>query len=193
MRRIILFSLIILLLIFIYTSCSKRKAPEDLISYINKVKKGGISEVGEFQVKAVAYILSGATQLTFRYDSLACSYLPMYVSTVCPNPEVDTKEEAEKKQIRLNLSDKISEELKEFADMDSSGFVSTEEASRFRNIIEFGFLVNQLISEKKISLNMIAAASRKDTTTARKDIEEYLNLARKIRENGIPGIPIFSF
>ena len=193
MKKLYIATLILCISIFTHISCSERKVPKDLISYINKVKEAGISEVGEFQVKAVAYILSGATQISFRYDSLAGSYLPMYVSTVCPNPESDTKEEIEKKQIRLNLSDKISYELKKFADIDSSGFVSTEEATRFRSIIEFGFLVNQLIGEDKNNLNLIATASRKDTTTARKDIEEYLNLARKIRESGISGVPIFRF
>ena len=193
MKNLSFLILILSFSIFILISCSRRKAPEDLTSYINRVKESGISEVGEFQVKAVAYILSGATQLTFRYDSLAGSYLPMYVSTVCPNPEADTEEEAEKKQIRLNISEKISEELRQFADMDSSGFVSTEEASRFRSISEFGFLVNQLIGENKNSLNMIAVASRKDTATVRRDIEEYLRLARRIRDNGISGIPFFSF
>jgi hypothetical protein len=89
----------------------------------------------------------------------------------------------------LSEADILVDQLKPFADADDSGFVTTEEAADFRWLVEYGYLVAQVIRDEGPSIDFVARASGKDLGDAERRVEEYKALARRITEAGVTDLP----
>jgi len=170
-------------------SPAQARGGEDLEAYIEGIRASGISEMGLVQLRSIAAICAGSTILEYRVDEASGQYWPSYRSTTCPRPETDTAGITEWKELRMTESQKLAGELKQFADADGSGFVTTAEASEFRRLVEFGYLVDQVIRDEGASLDLVARASGKSDEDAARDIDEYRKLARRINESGLTTLP----
>jgi hypothetical protein len=163
--------------------------PSDLESYLESIRAARISEVGRSQILTIAGICAGATILDYRKDESSGRYWPSYTSATCPKPDADPPQVEQWKKLRLSESDVLTDKLKPFADTDGSGFVTTKEASDFRWLVEFGYLVNQVNREEGTSAALIARASGYDTGEVARKVKEYDALAHKIDEAGVTKLP----
>jgi hypothetical protein len=79
--------------------------------------------------------------------------------------------------------------LQRFADLDGSGFVTTEEGRAFQSLVEFGYLASQLSENESVTVEMLAAASGKAVDGAQKRLREYLALVGRLHAAGLDGLP----
>jgi hypothetical protein len=111
------------------------------------------------------------------------------MSATCPKPDADTAEIKQWKELRLSETDVLVNELKRFADVDGSGFITTREAGEFRRLVEYGYLVAQVIRDEGPNLDFVVRASGNDAEEAVRRMEEYKALARRISEAGVTDMP----
>ncbi|MBU1701801.1 MAG: hypothetical protein KJ970_15130 [Candidatus Eisenbacteria bacterium] len=132
-------SLLVVLMVLLL-GCGDDRA-SDFEAYIATIRESGMTETAQSQVRMVASIRTGLSVLSFPKNEEEESYFMQYLSGSCPNPEA-TPDEIQ--LWRASLYAKLEpeyQELRRLADADQSGFVSTEEATRLRNMYEFGVMV----------------------------------------------------
>jgi hypothetical protein len=161
----------------------------DLAAYLEQIRASGISEVGKADLATIASICAGGTLLEYRMDEASGRYWPGYMSTTCPKPNADPPEIERWKQLTRSESDVLVGKLKRFADADESGFVTTREASDFRFLVEYGYLVAQVIRDQGAKMELVVRASGKDLETATRDIARYRALASQLGQAGITCLP----
>jgi len=161
----------------------------DLDTYIEGIKASGMSEMGRGQISSVASICTGSLILEYRFDEASGRYWPSYTSATCPKPDSDPPEVERWKQLMVSEKDQLVPRLKQFADADGSGFVTTFEASEFRYLIEFGYLAGQLFRSGVADLEDLSKASGRDPKDAGDRLTAYKNLARKINDSGVAELP----
>lgn len=161
----------------------------DLTAYLQEIRTSGVSEFGKMQLNSVAGICSGATIFEYRLDKESGRYWPSYTSATCPKPGADPPEIEKWKRLTLSDTAMLVGKLKPFADFDASGFVTTQEASDFRWLVEYGYLVAQVIRDEGAKMEFVTRASGKDLTTASRDLARYQDLARKLAGAGITCLP----
>lgn len=81
------------------------------------------------------------------------------------------------------------DKFKQFADADQSGFVTTKEAGKLRQLLEYGFLVAQVIRDEGAKMEFVVRASGKNLDEATQELESYRALARRIAEAGVTNLP----
>ena len=177
------------LLLLASGSQSQTEDGSDLEAYIEEIRASGISEMGRSHVRSVSGICSGSSILEYRVDETSGRYWPSYTSATCPKPNADTVEIKEWKMLRLSEADMLANEFTRFADADGSGFVTTKEAADFRWLVEYGYLVAQVIRDEGPNVDFVVRASGKDVEEAVSRMEEYKALARRITEAGVTGLP----
>jgi len=161
----------------------------DLTAYIESVRAAGMSETAQSQLRSVASIACGASILKYIEDKESGRYWPSYTSATCPNPNADAPELTKWKQVKKDETAETAQKLKPFADRDGSGFVTTEEGTDFRYLIEFGYLADQVAGEQAASLEAIARASGTDIAAAEKRVRDYAAISKRITDAGIGGLP----
>jgi len=161
----------------------------DLEAYLEEIRASGISEMGRSHIRSVASVCVGSSILEYRLDEVSGRYWPSYMSATCPSPNADTPEIDQWKKLRLSDAEMLVDKLKPFADADDSGFVTTKEATDFRWLVEFGYLVAQVIRDEGPSIDFIVRASGKDLEDAMGRIEAYKGLAQRITEAGVTHLP----
>ena len=186
-------SAIIILCLLAVVAMAQAGKQSDLETYIESIRTSGMSEVGRMQISSVAGICCGSTILTYRPDEVSGRYWPSYTSATCPKPDADTPEIKRWKTLKVSETDVLIRRLKPFADADSSGFVTTDEGSAFRNLIEYGFLAEQVIRDKGPDLEFLAEASGTDPKAAGERLAAYKDLARRIIDSGVAELPFPEF
>jgi hypothetical protein len=161
----------------------------DLEAYIADIRASGVSETGRSHLRSVAGVCCGATILAYRKDEASGQYWASYTSATCPKPATDTAGIEQWKVLQRSKADELTSQLKPFADADGSGFVTTQEASDFRFLMEYGYLVAQVIRDEGPSIDLVARASGMDVDAAMHRIEAYKVLAQRIDEAGIAELP----
>ena len=161
----------------------------DLTAYIESIRAAGMSETAQSQLRSVASIVCAASILKYIEDKDSGQYWPSYTSATCPNPNADAPELTKWKQVKKDESAETAQKLKPFADADGSGFVTTQEGSDFRYLIEFGFLADQVTHEQQAGLDAIARASGTDLAAAEKRVRDYAAISKRIADAGIGGLP----
>jgi hypothetical protein len=171
---------------------TKAQDSPELLEYISKVRKYGMSEEAPSVVGGVARVRLGYTLIEFRRDPQSQRYWPGYTTTTCPNHYADQEELAKWRAEVEEKSETETTALRLFADMDSSGFVTTAEAWSFRGIFEFGIPVAEVAKLEGYSIRNISAASGLDSLSVEGKLEEYRLIARMIEGQGLrpfPAIP----
>ncbi|MFL6264295.1 MAG: hypothetical protein ACJ76Y_31800 [Thermoanaerobaculia bacterium] len=115
----------------------QRSSPE-LADYLEKIRASGMSESAESSIRTVASIRVRQTLLMFDKEAETGRYDRVYRSGSCPLPGATPEQLEVWKKRTLEGTQKELNRLKPLADLDRSGFVTTEEGARFRNIFEFG-------------------------------------------------------
>jgi hypothetical protein len=161
----------------------------DLTAYIESIRASGMSEAAQMQVGSIASVVAGATILTYQVDPESGRYWPGYMSTTCPNPNADPPELTRWKSLKTDESAVVLEQLKPFADADGSGFVTSQEGSDFRWLLEFGYLAAQTIRDEEATVQAIARASGKDVAATEASLREFAALSERITAAGVAGLP----
>jgi hypothetical protein len=161
----------------------------DLDRYIEEIKASGMSEQGRTHIYTVASICTGNLILKYHHDEASGQYWPSYSGTTCPKPDADTPEIARWKKLMISETDQLVVRLRPFADSDKSGFVTTEEASDFRFLIEFGILAGQVFQEESADLDTLSRASGIVVGEVADRLEAYRTLARRITDSGVTVLP----
>ena len=186
-------SVIAVLILCVVPAMAEEEKQSDLESYIEGIRASGISEMGRNQVYSVAAICCGSTVLTYRSDEASGRFWPSYTSATCPKPEADPPEIERWKELKVSETDLLVPRLKPFADTDGSGFVTTEEASDFRYLIEYGYLAQQVAQDQGANAKFLAKASGQDPKDAMDRLATYKELARKIIDSGVAELPYPEF
>jgi hypothetical protein len=161
----------------------------DLEEYIETIRAWGMTETGRMQIRSVANLCAGATVLEYRKDDASRRYWPSYTSATCPKPDADPPEVERWKSMRMSEADRLVGGLREFADADGSGFVTTEEANDFRYLIEFGYLVAQVARDEGPGIDRVAQASGMEPADAQARLDAYQALANRITAAGVAELP----
>jgi hypothetical protein len=120
-----------------FAACYHRSPPE-LADYLEKIRASGMSEGAESSLRMIASLRIGQTLLTFEKEAETGLYGRTYTSGTCPRPGMTPEQLEALKKTTLESSQKEMDRLKPLADLDHSGFITTEEGARFRSIVEFG-------------------------------------------------------
>lgn len=161
----------------------------DLKAYIESIRASGMSENAQMQIRSLAGIACGASILKYIEDDESGRYWPSYTSATCPNPNADAPELTKWKKVKTDESALLVPKLQPFADADGSGFVTTEEGTRFRYLLEFGYMAAQAIEEHGPTIESVARANGTDIEPTKERVREYVTLATRIRDAGIEGLP----
>ena len=163
-------------------------AQSDFDRYVEGVRKAGMTESATSAIRTVASILSGgsAFKATRAPDG---NVGRSYSSNLCFVPTKDAALLAKQRALRQQLQAKEDvwmRFLQERADVDGSGFVSTEEGQAMRSVVEMGLVAAQLgIS----GLDELARASYGDRAKAPADVAAYLRLLAAAKKQGLEGLP----
>ena len=163
--------------------------PADLQEYLARIRDTGMSEWARGDLSVVAGILLGQTILDFRKDDSTGRLWPGYMSAICPNPNTDASEEAQRHRRLGAEREALVRQLKPFADTDSSGFVSTREGAVFRDLIEFGYLATYAAQMDGATVQAIARASALSEGDVTERLSAYREMAARMAAASIKPIP----
>ncbi len=161
----------------------------DLTAYIESIRASGMSESAQMHIRSIAGIACGASILKYIEDEESGRYWPSYTSATCPNPNADAPELTQWKKVKTDESSVLVPKLQPFADADGSGFVTTDEGTTFRYLLEFGYMAAQAMEEHGANYDAIARAAGTGVDAAEKRVHEYAVLAKRIAGAGIEGLP----
>jgi hypothetical protein len=164
----------------------------ELTAYIESIRASGMTEGAQSSVRMVAGILAGATLLTYRPDPESGQYWASYMSTSCPNPNADPPELNRWKKMKIDESGVVLQKLGPFADMDKSGFVTSNEGHEFRYLLEFGYLASQALRDGEASVATVARAYGQDASATQAQLRKYVEVSTRITNAGIEGLPEIS-
>lgn len=172
------------------------QAQEDLQQHVSELRQEGMSESAKRSLTTVASIWAGAVLLTVEKLPSA-EYESRFTTGFCPRPGADPEEV---KALRQKLDERVQAELrrlKPFADRDGSGFISTEEASQFRELVLFGLRAAKLEPGDRQSPQAIASALGKDPGWVIEKARDYADLGQRVlaSSSGLPesALPALSF
>lgn len=165
-------------------------APADFLAYVEEIRKAGMTGFAAGEIQAVAGIRTGETLLRFQETDTPGEYARSYMGTSCALPGADKGRVAQLQAALRKKTEEDAEALKPYADLDGSGFVSTEEGISFRDLIEFGYLGAFIIREKEPSLDLIANAAYLAPEEAAKKIARYNAMAERLNAGTAQLMPI---
>jgi hypothetical protein len=155
-----------------------RPAPSDLERYLAERRAAGMSEGAEMTLKTIAAVRSGGSILTY-WKQADGTYSRRYESTWCASPTADPKRLAAfKRQAEAALAAALGP-LKELADADGSGFVSTGEGRRVRDLIDFAWEATSLAASEGRDRRQLAHAMGLSPGTLDQTLRDYRDLLRR--------------
>jgi len=188
-RRVIDFAAILLV-----CACSGSvllaQDPKDSLEHAEKIRKDGMTEAALEDLDVVASLRTGETLLRFTEGETAGGYVRSYTGTSCGLPGTDHGRVAQLQAAlrKTNLEDRDA--LRAYVDADGSGFVSTAEASDFRELIEFGHLAAFVIEEKGPYLDRIATAAALSPEETEAKIARYNGIAERLNAGTRHPMPV---
>ena len=97
-----------------------------------------MEEGAYYPLRAVAGVQLGHILINYHIDEASGLCRPRFINRVCPSPQADPEElRGQQEELQEELHEHILL-LRSGADADDSGFVTTEEGARFRELFEFG-------------------------------------------------------
>ena len=183
-----------LIIIAVNLSAQTTDEPDDMKECIAQIKAWGMSEGAKTSIETIAGMRIGGSNWEFRKDESSGMYWTSFTSNRCDLPSEDpVQAEQEKMKYRYKLDKEISR-IKILADFDSSGFINTEEAFKFRRLIEFGYKASFVAREEDghkewVCLGLQAELGSNDLKVLDEKINEYAALREKAEKNGIDDLP----
>jgi hypothetical protein len=171
---------------------TRAEEPRDFLDYVAKARESGMTESAQSSLMSIASIRTGGTLLKFTKSSAAGQYGRSYSSVGCPVPGADPEKVA---KFQADLKAKETTDLlalRKYADADGSGFVSTREASSFRDLMEFGLFADFILHDEGGDLDALARASFMKAKDVRGRIESYDRVAEGLNAASPYKMPIVS-
>jgi hypothetical protein len=162
--------------------------PLDMQEYIHQIRAMGMTEYAQMTLHTMADIRVGATEIYFVRDSTGF-YGMGYRSLACSNPAVDA---ATAQAMKQEWSRKMEPEiacLRGLADADSSGFVSSAEATSLRRLVEFGYKAAHVASAEDNDILILCRAVNSKEEDVRFLLEDYAKLQEKAKRGRIEPFP----
>ena len=178
------------LVLFFSLALAGAGEPSDLKQYIAEIRTSMMSESARSSVGTMAGIHLGHTTLEYQEDPASGRYWPSYMSNFCPKPGADP---SEVKDIRAELKMAVDQEIKvlrPMADLDDSGFVTSEEGSKLRQLVEFGYLAAAVIENETPTVAAIAKASGLSEAQVRDRLNQYKAFTEAVGKAGLDPFPV---
>jgi hypothetical protein len=183
--RIRLFVLCALLLFS--PGCGRKKS--DLDEYLETIRASGMSEGAHTALHSVAALVTQKTLLTYEKDERTGRYDRTYRSAACPLPNATEKQLDEWKK---GLSESAAREIKNFrtmADFDNSGFITTVEGNRFRQIYEAGIESAYLCRLEPCTLGHLSSAIGMQAASLLDLLKSYDEIQQRATSRHLRGFP----
>ncbi len=119
--------------------------PADFVAYMEEARRAGMTEDARDNLNMVAGIMVGSTVVEFPRDPASGGYGRAYRSTSCPAPGLSAEARAKLDREWAARREPVVTRLREVADADRSGFVSTREGWELRRTFEFGVQLAALV------------------------------------------------
>jgi hypothetical protein len=129
--------------------------PPDFLSYVEEVRKAGATEEAQSALLSVAVIMVGDSVLDFPKDPKSGEYGKSYRSTSCPRPGLSKEARSKLAEDAAARREPVLKRLREIADADHSGFVSTREGWEVRLTFEFGAELADLVPKEGTDRSML--------------------------------------
>lgn len=159
--------------------------PADFRTYVDKIRADGITESGRNALMSVISIRLGYSTLTYMEDAGTGRYTPTYRSTTCPVPSADPQATADLRAQRSAAMTAELARLRALTDTDGSGFVSTAEAVEFRDLFEFGVLLQAVAARSGQAKDAIRRAAGLDETALETRLAAFRDLERRAADVGL--------
>jgi len=148
--------------------------PSELQSYLDTIRKAGRSELAWGELLTVSSVKEHVALVSF--DKFGEVYVAEYQDRFCGVPGHAQRPE-------VIAAEKGIDALRPLADFDGSGFVSTEEATRFKNLFELGRAIPYVVAhEKTTTAAALARALRRSVDELAAAYAEYPALTAKDRD-----------
>jgi hypothetical protein len=158
-------------------------AESDLDEYISSIRQSGMSESAAGSVRMVAGILSGST--TFRATPTPDGSVGRSYGSP-ENPDLRREEKFKILRTREANREAWTEFLKDYADTDDSGFVSTPEGMALRRQVETGLVAAQL---RPVSIEELYDAVPEEASKVEADLAAYAAMRAEAAKQGLEGMP----
>jgi len=158
---------------------------DDFTTYVDQIRKWGMTENARMSIGMIASIEAGATLLSFQKDDSSGAYFPRYMSASCPKPDMS---ESEREEWRDELEAKVAPfigKMRPIADTNNSGFVTTEEGREFRAVVEFGYQASHIVNKEGHDMKKICAGLSMNEERARERAKQYRKLLAEARAAGL--------
>lgn len=168
--------------------------PEDMLECIEQIMAWKMSEQAKMSVAMIAGMRLGGGIWSYHKDESSGIYFNSYTSAKCKSPDSDPAiTEREDNEYRYRLDGEILR-LRDLADFDGSGFVSTDEGMRFRQLVEFGCKAAHIAVEEKgdlaaIRLGLSVELGGSEEGAFENKVKEYNELRLEAEKAGISGFP----
>ena len=143
----------------------------------SRAAEAHMDEEAYYALREVAGVQLGQVMITYDIDEASGRYKPRFTNEACLNLQADPAQL--KKQLEA-LQDELHEHvllLGPGADADGSGFITTEEGARFRDLFEFGLLAAHCFENESAGPESLARAVGLDPEGADGRLKAYRELA----------------
>ncbi|HVF58329.1 MAG TPA: hypothetical protein VNJ70_00725 [Thermoanaerobaculia bacterium] len=183
-----------LLLLPLLAGCASRPGGgDDLESYLQKIRADGMTESAYRSLMMVASLRTGWSTMTLEKDPENGFYMRSYGSSTCDVPGADPALIAAKKKELSEATEHELRRLRPLADFDGSGFVTTEEGSRFRQLYELALTAEHVCAEEECTVQALASATARPAATVEESLAGFRTLARRagaLRIADFPALPL---
>ena len=161
------------------------KQPADFVAYMNQIRAEGATEGAQSDLQGIAEILTGQTVIDFPIEDGEVG--TRYRSTTCPPPGLSAADLVQWNGEQDRKREPVLRKLKELADVDRSGFVSTEEAYRLRRDFTASLRMFAIAATETSAVRVRELAGL-DEVEARAALDSYGKLAKTL--HGLPDVTL---
>jgi hypothetical protein len=186
-------ALLPLLLLPLLAGCASRPSGDDLEFHLQKIRADGMTESAYGSLMMVASLRTGWSTLTLEKDPETGFYLRSYGSSTCDVPGADSALIAAKKKELSDATERELRRLQPLADLDGSGFVTTAEGSRFRQLYELALTAEHVCAAEECTVQALASATARPPATVEESLAGLRTLAQRagaLRIDDFPALPL---
>ena len=184
LHRIWYSTLVSLLVLVLGSGAAAQPQREGLAEEANRYR---MSEVALSRLTQIAELQTGVTVLSYQKDDATAKYHPSYSSSVCPMPGATRLQAlfaAGKRDIEPELL-----RLRDVADCDNTGFVSSDEAKLFAEMVEFGVRLDYFATNVGDSADRLARVMGMRTEELRSRVRKYADFVAAAKQRAVVFVP----
>ena len=186
-------ALLPLLLLPLVAACASRPAGGELESHIATIRADRMTESARGMLMTVAAIRTKWTLLTLEKDDATGFYIRSYDTATCGLPGADPKKLETQKQQFMEATEREMRRLQPLADFDGSGFVTTEEGLKFRQLYELALIAAHVCEQEECAIATLAKATGRPPATVEESLAGFRTLAQRagaLRIADFPALPL---